>query len=99
MSELNIEVSYARPEQQWLIAVKLPVGACVQDAIKAALASLPALPDLTGNLGIFAQAARLDTVLQDGDRVEIYRPLQVDPKLQRRERAVREPYKKTKSPR
>lgn len=40
-----------------------------------------------GEIGVFGRLEPLDTPLQDGDRVEIYRPLQVDPKERRRRRA------------
>ena len=48
--------------------------------------------ELTRNrVGIFSKLAQLDTPLRDGDRVEIYRPLQVDPKEARRRRAKQGP--------
>lgn len=59
-------------------------GACVADALQAAGWRLDA--EFVG-LAVFGQPARGHTVLQDGDRVELLRPLQVDPKQARRARA------------
>ena len=83
---LTVEVAYASPERQWLVAVSLAENATVSDAITAA--NLQDLPVLDGNVGIFARACQLSEVLKHGDRVEIYRPLIADPMLQRRNRAV-----------
>lgn len=85
-SVLMVEVAYASPMRQWLVAVSLPESATVADAIAAA--NLQDLPVLEGNVGIFARACQLSDVLKEGDRVEIYRPLIADPMLQRRNRAV-----------
>lgn len=85
-SMLSVEVAYASPVQQWLVALTLPVNSTVGDAIAAA--NLPNFPTLDGNVGIFARTCQLGDVLKHGDRVEIYRPLIADPMLQRRTRAV-----------
>ena len=64
--------------------VTLPMGACVGDALHAAGWQLD--HEQVG-LAIFGQAAKACTVLQDGDRVELLRALQLDPKQARRARA------------
>ena len=90
-SLIEVEVAYASATRQWLISVRLPEGATVSDAIAAAnLKGLPVqnLPELEGNVGIFARSCQLSDVLKTGDRVEIYRPLIADPMAQRRNRAV-----------
>lgn len=86
-SAIRVEVIYATAERQPLLQFELPTGATVADAL--AYARSLGLPELAleGNIGIFARACALSDVLRDGDRVEIYRPLIADPKLQRRERA------------
>lgn len=75
-----------REVHEWELA--LAPGATVRQALQASgVASL--LPDLERSgavVGIWGRKARLDEVLRHRDRVEIYRPLQVDPKLARRER-------------
>lgn len=84
-----VEVVYALPERQLLVAVTLCAGATVSEAVERA--GLPMLhPNIgaaNGNVGIFGKRVPLDTVLQNGDRVEIYRPLIADPKEARRRRA------------
>jgi uncharacterized protein len=88
---LAIEVAYVGPQGQWLVDVRLPDGACVADAV-AASGLAQQVPDLLvddDHVGIHAQRVKLATVLADGDRVEIYRPLQADPKEARRRRARR----------
>jgi uncharacterized protein len=89
MSEmLNIEVCYALPHAQTLIALKLPQGATVQQAIDASgiLARHPGIDLTQQKTGVFGKLKPLDAVLADHDRVEIYRPLIVDPKAARQAR-------------
>lgn len=68
--------------------LELPQGACVQDALRASglLDSLdPALLE-TLTLGVWGRKVSAAQPLREGDRIEIYRPLRVDPKLARRQR-------------
>lgn len=85
---LSIEVCYARPEAQTLVALSLPAGATVGDALAASGMSArhPEIDPATAKVGVFGKLATLDTPLADHDRVEIYRPLIVDPKLARQRR-------------
>lgn len=85
---LSIEVCYARPEAQTLIALTLPAGATVRDALAASGITTrhPEIDPATVKVGVFGKLATLDTPLADHDRVEIYRPLIVDPKLARQRR-------------
>ncbi len=86
-----IEVSYALPAQQVIIALNLPKGTTVEQAITASKL-LDLYPDIkqTGlNVGIFGSVCKPDTLLKTGDRVEIYRPLHHDPKEARRQRALK----------
>lgn len=81
---LKVEVVHARPEKADLVEIRLPDGATVRDALAAA--------GISGNpveVGIFGKRVTMDTRLADGDRVEIYRPLRLDPKEARRRRARR----------
>ncbi|MFD1556359.1 RnfH family protein [Paraburkholderia silviterrae] len=85
---LSIDVCYALPVAQTLIGVELAPGATLGQAIEASgiLARHPEI-DLTKlKVGIYGKLKPLDTVLTDHDRVEIYRPLVVDPKLARQRR-------------
>ena len=87
---LNVEVCYALPEKQLLIPVKLAPGATLQQALEASgILEKHREIDLKKNkFGIFAKLSKLDSVLRDGDRVEIYRPLIADPKEVRKQRAA-----------
>ncbi|MGN6316527.1 RnfH family protein [Trinickia sp.] len=87
-ASLSIEVCYALPEAQTLIALTLPAGATVRDALAASeiVKRHPEVDPATAKLGIFGKPALLDAPLADHDRVEIYRPLIVDPKLARQRR-------------
>lgn len=91
MSAMQVDVVYALPERQYLRTVKLEEGSTVEQAIVASgLLELRNDIDLQVNkVGIYSRAAKLADVVQDGDRVEIYRPLIADPKELRRQRAER----------
>ncbi|AUH50086.1 RnfH family protein [Chromobacterium sp. ATCC 53434] len=86
---LSVEVAYARPERQWLVALSLPSGACALDAVRASgiLAQCPELDEAALKLGVFGKAVKPEAALREHDRVEIYRPLLADPKEVRRQRA------------
>jgi putative ubiquitin-RnfH superfamily antitoxin RatB of RatAB toxin-antitoxin module len=86
---IHVEIVYALPDAQALLQVQLAEGATVSDAIRASgvLESFPDI-DLTKNkVGIFSKLVKLDEVVRNKDRVEIYRPLIADPKEVRRKRA------------
>lgn len=94
---LAVEVAYALPHKQRIVALRVPEGTTARQAV--ALADLPALfPELPSDtftqapLGIFGKALRDPEAhaLRDGDRVEVYRPLAVDPKVARLARAKRQ---------
>ncbi|MEX6224028.1 RnfH family protein [Providencia hangzhouensis] len=98
MSELSIEVTYALPEKQFLLSVKVADGTTIEDAIIASgILALRDDIDLKKNkVGIYSRPAKLTDKVQDGDRIEIYRPLIADPKeLRHRKRA--EKSKETKN--
>jgi len=88
-AKIVVEVAYALPEKQYLQRVTLQQGATVEEAIRASgLLELRNDIDLSKNkVGIYSRPVKLEDVLHDGDRVEIYRPLIADPKELRRQRA------------
>lgn len=90
MTRLEVEVVFARPEQQFLETVSLPEGATVQDALDAAaLASrFPGENFAAMPAGIWGRIVERDRPVRDGDRVELYRPLERDPKEARRQLAL-----------
>ncbi|WP_246795259.1 RnfH family protein [Burkholderia perseverans] len=85
---LAVQVCYALPTQQTLIDLAVPENTTVRAAIEASgiVARHPEIDVSVAKTGVFGKLAPLDTVLRDGDRVEIYRPLVVDPKAARQRR-------------
>lgn len=86
---MKVTVAYATATAQHLLVVDLAAGATVADAVDAS-GLLTLEPDVqleSARIGIWNRLCRADTRLHDGDRVEIYRPLLVDPKEARRVRA------------
>jgi putative ubiquitin-RnfH superfamily antitoxin RatB of RatAB toxin-antitoxin module len=85
MASLLVEVVYALPGGAQCVQVSVPPGATVRDVLqKSGL-----LPRVAGSVGIHGRVVSPDTPVAGGDRVEIYRPLAVDPKEARRRRAAR----------
>jgi putative ubiquitin-RnfH superfamily antitoxin RatB of RatAB toxin-antitoxin module len=72
--------------------VTLPEGATVRQALASSglPQARPTFEMRSADVGVWGRKGRLDQALRDGDRVEVYRPLLVDPKLARRERFVRQ---------
>ena len=89
---MAIEVAYARPDRQWLLVLEVPAGATARDALLASglLAECPELQIGEPVLGVWSRKVEADTVLETGDRLEVYRPLLADPKTARRQRAARQ---------
>ena len=84
-----VEVVYATALVQRLCKVDVPDGASVAAAIAASgLVEELNLDEETLDVGIWSRRVSLDTKVKPGDRIEIYRPLKIDPKLARRERAA-----------
>lgn len=85
---LNIEIVYALPDRQILKAMQVADGTTVREAaLQSGLeAEFPELDVQTVKLGIFGKLVKDDTVLREKDRVEMYRPLLIDPKEARRKR-------------
>ena len=76
------------PRELFEVQVVVPAASSVLEAIQAsALASrFPGIDLAQASAGIWGRKAAPDDPLHEGDRVEVYRPLRVDPKLARRER-------------
>jgi uncharacterized protein len=88
---LTVEVVYATSERQSLVSLALPAGATVGDALDAVAAHPPfdVLDLKEAPVGVFGDRCGRDRPLAEGDRVEVYRPLRVDPREARRWRASR----------
>lgn len=97
MTELSVSVLIATQAQVWKSSLRLPAGSCVRDALEKAgiqeglrECGLPPLDPEQGvdglHVGVYGQRCQLDQLLQDQDRVEIYRELVFDPMDSRRRR-------------
>lgn len=93
---ITVEVAYALPHKQKIIALLVEPGTTALDAVKRSKITdhFPDLDIASAKMGIFGQSlgtkgleAADKHVLHAGDRVEIYRPLASDPKEARRKRA------------
>lgn len=93
---MKITVAYASADQQAELVLDLPTGSCVADALTLACETPPfdgldlTDPEQVAGLGVFNQLVQQDHILQAGDRVELYRPLVMDPMTARLLRAQRQ---------
>ena len=85
---INVEVAYARPEEQAVIALTVAIGTTVEQAIELSkvLERFPEIDLSQSQVGIFGELTSLERRLQAHDRIEIYRPLHGDPRELRRRR-------------
>lgn len=88
---IKVEVAYCpAPHHMDLVALTLPSGSTVLQALQASgLLERHALDAATAKVGVWGRVMSLTQVLRERDRVEIYRPLIVDPKEARRLRYKR----------
>lgn len=93
MKLINIEVVYATPEKQKIVAIKVEQGTSVRDAaiLSGLEAEFDGLDIATAALGIYGKVVKKpeEQVINDGERIEIYRPLIADPKAARLKRAAK----------
>jgi putative ubiquitin-RnfH superfamily antitoxin RatB of RatAB toxin-antitoxin module len=83
---LRVEVVYCpQPRQCERVSLDLEEGACLVDAVAASgICQRHGLDAAALRIGIWGRVQALQTPLRDQDRVELYRPLKVDPKEARR---------------
>lgn len=88
---LAVEIVYASAQRQRLVTLSVAPGATVAEAIEASgiVREFPEIDLNSNRVGIFGRLVRLDDPIRAGDRVEIYRPLQADPKEARRQRVLK----------
>ena len=86
---LSVEVALATPERQVLLAVNVEDGASVADVIVCSgiQSHFPELAVADMAVGIWGKPVSRDSTVSAGDRVELYRPLEIDPREARRQRA------------
>ena len=84
--EIAIEVSYAVPGAQRVLSLRVPSGSTARRAVLLSCidALFPEIDAASCPLGVFGTAVGDDYRLEDGDRLEIYRPLENDPMEARR---------------
>ena len=89
-STIPVEVAYARPDEQLIIPLEVPAGTTLSQAIVLSRIQerFPEIDLATAKTGIFSRLSSHSTVLRAGDRVEIYRPLSIDSKALRQQRAA-----------
>lgn len=88
---IHVEVAFARPDKQEIVALKVPEGTTALDAVKCSgiVDVFPEIDPASIDMGIFGKVIKVPAnhELRDGDRVELYRPLKIDPKQARLNRA------------
>ena len=86
---IPIEVAYADAKKNWLISLLVEPSCTVRQGIEfsGVLAQCPVIDLAINKVGIFSRIVHLDTLVKAGDRIEIYRPLIIEPKHARRLRA------------
>lgn len=91
---MQVEVVYALPDEQQVIELTMKDGATVYDALQTSGLLNKRYPDSRLNIipgqtpvGIFGEQVTYEEPLRDGDRVEVYRALQLDPMQARHARA------------
>lgn len=95
---IQIQIVYAEPEAFWQQLIQLPLGATVQHALeKLDFVLFPSHMKINEtHLAVFGQKVKPTEILHDNDRIEILKPLLLDPKEIRRQREESNPYKKLK---
>jgi putative ubiquitin-RnfH superfamily antitoxin RatB of RatAB toxin-antitoxin module len=95
MPHINIEIVYATPLNQLVIPLEILEPCTVEQAIlqSGILQQYPEIQLENNKVGIFSKVVPLSTLLKDCDRVEIYRPLIIDPKQARLRRVISKPKK------
>lgn len=88
-NNITVEVAYALPSQQLIIPIQVSAETKAEEAIRASgiLQKFPEIDLNTQKIGIFGKVSRLDAPLRHLDRIEIYRPLIIDQKEKRKQRA------------
>ena len=88
--QIQVEVAWAIDGQVQSLLLALPAGATLADALVAATAQIGQVFAADQDAGIWGKVLPRQTVLDEGDRVELYQPLKVDPKKARRERFAKQ---------
>lgn len=86
---MNVGVCYAEADRQLWMRLEVPDGSNVEKTIELSgiLKQYPEIDLAAQKVGIFGKIAKLDTLVKEGDRVEIYRQITVDPKTVKRRKS------------
>jgi len=88
---MEVEVAYARPDKQQIVPVVVPPGTTALEAVKLSRITeiFPEIDPDAIDMGVFGKVVKnpAEHALSEGDRVELYRPLKIDPKQARLNRA------------
>jgi len=89
VNPIRVEVAYALPMKQTIVALSLEAGSTVEQAIRRSgiLARHPEIDLAHCKVGVYGHVVALDAAVTEGARIEIYRPLLIDPREMRRQRA------------
>ena len=89
--KMNVEVAYALPHSQRIVELSVAAGTTAREAViqSGIDKSYPEIDLQAADLGVFGKSVKDAYELQSGDRVEIYRPLEIDPKESRKQRAAK----------
>ncbi|MFQ3245312.1 MAG: putative ubiquitin-RnfH superfamily antitoxin RatB of RatAB toxin-antitoxin module [Arenicella sp.] len=93
MHTINVSLVFATEQKQWIHEAQVARGTSAQELIEssefmAKVETLSAVKLELLDIGVFSQKIALDYLLEEGDRVELYRPLTADPKEVRRQLAL-----------
>ena len=86
---MNVGIAYANKKKQVWLKLEVPDGSTVRDAIdhSGILKQFPEIDLENQKVGIFGKLSKLDAVVEDGARIEIYRPITADPEtVERKDR-------------
>lgn len=92
----RVEVAYATPDEQVIIPLDAEIEATIEQIIGSSgvLQKFPEIDLSKNKVGVFSVQKKLTDTLRDGDRVEIYRDLIIDPKQARKNRLAKQKEKK-----
>lgn len=88
---IRVEVAYATPSKQKMIALQVAVGSTIGSVIQKS-GILPIFPEIDlaqQKVGVFGKVGELTDLVGEGDRIEIYRALVIDPMEARRKRVIK----------
>ncbi len=89
MNKIHVEVAYAQPEIQKIITLDVEVNSTIEEVIiqSGIMTIFPEIDLQRQKIGVFSKPRHLTDIVNEGDRIEIYRQLTIDPKEARRAKA------------